>query len=108
MRKTKRKKKTKPSTGTETDMVIQGTIEEDLKKEMDGKNAAITRDRDPREDTKTTEITMAIGREMVEIGKEATVETETTDPHGDMKEMIDPHGGMKETGLETEVEKKQQ
>ena len=97
MRKTKRKKKTKPSTGTETDMASQGTTEEDLKKEMDGKNAVITQDRDPREDIKTIEIITMIGRETVEIGKEITVEIEAIDLLGDMKEAMN---------MEIEIEKK--
>ena len=64
---------------------------------MDGKNAVITRDRDPREDTKTIEITMAIGREMVEIGKGITAEIEAIDLPGDMKEAMN---------MGTEMEKK--
>ena len=108
MIKTKKKKKVKHSTDIEIDMRSQETPEEDLETEMDGRDTIVTRGRDPKEDTKTSKAIMEAGREMVEIGEETTVETETTDPHGDMKETIDPHGGMKETSMETEVERKKE
>ena len=107
MMETKKKKKIKHSTDTEIDMKGRETMEEDRGIEMDGKDEIVTRGRDPKKDTKSTEAIMETGRETTEIGEETTVETEMIDPHGDMKEMIDPRGDMKETNTEIEADRKE-